>query len=160
MVTPFDTFTGADRNTVLSLLSFFDLLGHASLIGRSSTWNFSDHGFAAPGRPMARETGSVGDPRMMRAPSASVYSCGSLRLAWYTSTDGCSSRSGSATTTTERSPVPSSSSSRNVTPGTRSFQRNSPSVLMMLGSLYGSQVYRIDARCSLSPLITMSFSFT
>ena len=51
----------------------------------------------------------------------------------YTSTDGCSSRSGSAVTTSDRRPVPSSSSSCSVTPGTRSFQRSSPSILMMLG---------------------------
>ena len=165
-VMPLATFTVGERKTVLSLLSFLLLLGHASLIGRSSTWYLVLHGLASSGMFIARLAGWVGEPRMMRLPSARVYSCGSFRLLWYTSTLGCSSRSGSAMTTTERRPVPSSSSSRSVIPGTRSFHRSSPSTLMMLGSLYGSQVYRMvprswpglenrgSARMTLSPSLT------
>ena len=54
-VTPFGTLTAGERKTVLSLLSFLVLLGHATLIGYSSTWNFSDHGLAASGRSIARD---------------------------------------------------------------------------------------------------------
>src|SRR3954452_9119965 len=43
-VTPFDTLTGGERKTVLSLLSFLLLLGQATLIGTSSTWNLVLHG--------------------------------------------------------------------------------------------------------------------
>src|SRR3954464_5674028 len=87
-VMPFVTLTGALRKTVLSLLSFLVLLGQASLIGRSSTWNLVLHGLAASGMSMPRVTKSVGEPRMTRLPSARVYSCGSFRLGMYTSTLG------------------------------------------------------------------------
>ena len=80
-VTPFFTLTAGDSHTVLSLLSFLLRLGHASLIGRSSTLNdFADHGLASAGISNARDTWSVGEPKMMRLPSASVYSCGSFRF--------------------------------------------------------------------------------
>src|ERR1051325_1224886 len=65
-VMPLLTLTGDDRNTVLSRLSFLLLLGHASLIGRSSTWNLVLHGLAWSGMSIARLTWSVGEPRMMR----------------------------------------------------------------------------------------------
>ena len=80
-VTPFDTSTGGERYTVLSRLSFFDFVGHASLTGRSSTWYRDDQGFASSGMLMARLTWSVGDPKMIREPSARVYSWGSFRFA-------------------------------------------------------------------------------
>src|SRR5919109_2246028 len=89
-VIPFVTLTGGLRKTVLSFDSFLVLLGHASLIGRSSTWNLVLHGLAASGISIARLTWSVGEPRMTRLPSARVYSCGSLRLPVYTSTLGWS----------------------------------------------------------------------
>src|SRR5687768_8218002 len=79
-VIPLTTFTAGDRKTVLSLLSFLLLLGHASLIGRSSTWYLVLHGLASSGMLMARLAGWVGEPRMIRLPSARVYSCGSFRL--------------------------------------------------------------------------------
>src|SRR5687768_9746153 len=79
-VRPFFTLIAGERKTVLSLLSFFVFDGHASLIGRSSTWNLVLHGFAASGTSIARLTWSVGEPRMMRLPSARVYSCGSFRF--------------------------------------------------------------------------------
>src|SRR5688500_291194 len=79
-VMPFRTLTGAERKTVLSLLSFFVFDGHASLMGRSSTLKRLLHGFAWSGSSMARLAWSVGEPRMMRLPSASVYSCGSFRF--------------------------------------------------------------------------------
>ena len=78
--TPFLSLTGEDKKTVLSFDSFLVLLGHASLIGRSSTWNLVLHGLAASGISIPRVTGSVGEPRMTRLPSARVYSCGSFRL--------------------------------------------------------------------------------
>ena len=74
------TFTGAESHTVLSLLSFLLRLGQATLIGCSSTWNRADHGLDTSGISNAREIWSVGEPKMMRLPSASVYSCGSFRL--------------------------------------------------------------------------------
>src|SRR2546430_10722407 len=76
-VMPLVTLTGTLRKTVLSLLSFLVLLGQASLIGRSSTWNLVLHGLAPSGMSIARVTWSVGEPRMTRLPSARVYSCGS-----------------------------------------------------------------------------------
>src|ERR1700674_5193902 len=79
-VSPLVTLTGAERKTVLFLLSFLVLLGHASLIGRSSTWNLVLHRLAPSGISIARVTGSVGEPRMTRLPSARVYSWGSFRL--------------------------------------------------------------------------------
>src|SRR6476469_10075727 len=79
-VMPLVTLTAGLRNTVLSFDSFLLLLGHASLIGRSSTWNLVLHGLDASGISIARLTVSVGDPRMTRLPSASVYSCGSFRF--------------------------------------------------------------------------------
>src|SRR3954466_11514795 len=79
-VMPLVTLTGALRKTVLSLLSFLVLLGHASFMGRSSTWNLVLHGLAASGMSIPRVTRSVGDPRMSRLPSARVYSCFSFLL--------------------------------------------------------------------------------
>src|SRR5262245_51172407 len=79
-VMPWVTLTGGERKTVLSLLSFLLLLGHASLIGRSSTWNLVLHGLAASGISIARLTRSVGEPRMTRLPSARVSPWGSFRF--------------------------------------------------------------------------------
>src|SRR4051812_50106308 len=62
-VMPFATLTGGLRKTVLSFASFLVFLGHASLIGPPSTWDFVLHGLAPSRVSMARLPLAGGEPR-------------------------------------------------------------------------------------------------